>query len=141
VTLDHVVAPSTPPKGPEHYLTSDQCMSCHDGQGAPFGPNMVIPADDTHAGVNLSPFGEWNWSMMGLAGRDPIFYAQLESENALWPPKAGMIDNLCLTCHGAMGQRQWHADGSAENYTLDKLLIRDVNDPDHKYGALSRDGI
>lgn len=141
VTLDHVVAPSTPPTGPEHFLTSDQCMSCHDGQGIPFGPNMFIPADDAHEGVNLSPFGEWNWSMMGLAGRDPIFYAQLESENALWPPKAGMIDNLCLTCHGAMGQRQWHADGHAEDYTLDKLLIRDVNDPDHKYGALSRDGI
>jgi hypothetical protein len=141
VTLDHVVAPATPPTGPEHFLTSDQCMSCHDGQGAPFGPNMFIPANETHAGVNLSPYGEWNWSMMGLAGRDPIFYAQLESEGALWPPLEGTIENLCLTCHGAMGQRQWHADGNAEDYTLDKLLIRDVNDPDHKYGALSRDGI
>ncbi len=141
VTLDHVVAPATPPVGPEHFLTSDQCMSCHDGQGAPFGPNMFIPADETHQGVNLSPFGEWNWSMMGLAGRDPIFYAQLESEGTLFPSREGTIENLCLTCHGAMGQRQWHADGNAENYTLDKLLIRDVDHPDHKYGALSRDGI
>lgn len=141
VTLDHVVAPSTPPTSPEHFLTSDQCMSCHDGQGLPFGPNMFIPADETHEGVNLSPYGEWNWSMMGLAGRDPIFYAQLEGEAALFPSKQGTIDNLCLRCHGAMGQRQWHADGNAADYTLDKLLIRDVADPNHKYGALSRDGI
>ena len=140
-TLDHVVAPAAPPTAPEHFLTSDQCMSCHDGQGLPFGPNMFIPADATHQAVNLSPFGEWNWSMMGLAGRDPIFYAQLESEHALWPPLTGTIDNLCLTCHGAMGQRQWHADGNKSDYTLDKLLVSDVNDPNHKYGALSRDGI
>lgn len=141
VTLDHVVAPSTPPTGPEHFLTSDQCMSCHDGQGAPFGPNMFIPADETHEGVNLSPYGEWNWSMMGLAGRDPIFYAQLESEGALFPSREGAIENLCLRCHGAMGQRQWHSDGNASDYTLDKLLIGDVSDPDHSYGALSRDGV
>lgn len=144
VTLDHVVAPATPPQSPEFFLTSDQCMSCHDGQGAPFGPNMFIPADATHStlgAVNLSPFGEWNWSMMGLAGRDPIFYAQLETEQTLWPPKTDMIDNLCLTCHGVMGQRQWHADGNVSDYTLDKLLISDVRDPDHLYGALSRDGI
>lgn len=141
VTLDHVVAPATPPTAPEHFLTSDQCMSCHDGQGAPFGPNMFIPPDDTHEGINLSPYGEWNWSMMGLAGRDPIFYAQLESEGALFPAKTGAVENLCLTCHGAMGQRQWHADGNAEDYTLDKLLIRNVDNPNHKYGALSRDGI
>lgn len=141
VTLDHVVAPAAPPTTPEHFLTSDQCMSCHDGQGLPFGPNMFIPADATHQAVNLSPYGEWNWSMMGLAGRDPIFYAQLESEGALFPNQKGTIENLCLTCHGAMGQRQWHADGNASDYTFDKLLIGNVNDPNHKYGALSRDGI
>ncbi len=141
VTLDHVVAPAAPPMAPEHFLTSDQCMSCHDGQGLPFGPNMFIPADKTHQAVNLSPYGEWNWSIMGLAGRDPIFYAQLESEGALFPTQKGTIENLCLTCHGAMGQRQWHADGNASDYTLDKLLISDVTDPNHAYGALSRDGI
>ena len=26
--------------------------------------------------------GEWRWSPMGLAGRDPVFYAQLECELA-----------------------------------------------------------
>ena len=31
-------------------------------------------------GLNVSPYGEWRWSPMGLAGRDPVFHAQLESE-------------------------------------------------------------
>ena len=141
LTFDHVVAPASPPEGSEHFLTSDQCMSCHDGQGPPFGPNMYLPPDDTHAGINLSPFGEWNWSMMGLAGRDPIFYAQLESEITLHPTQSDTIQNLCLRCHGVMGQRQWHSDGNKEPFTLDKLFIANSADPNHKYGALARDGI
>ena len=31
-------------------------------------------------GINVSEYTEWRWSPMGLAGRDPIFYAQLDSE-------------------------------------------------------------
>ncbi len=31
--------------------------------------------------TNLSPYGEWRYSMMGLAGRDPIFFAQLDTES------------------------------------------------------------
>ena len=44
------------------------------------------------AGANVSPYGEWRWSPMGLAGRDPIFFAQLESEFAFLktlPPPEG----------------------------------------------------
>ena len=58
-------------------------------------------------GYNISEYGEWRWSPMGLAGRDPIFFAQLESEFALLE-EAGVGDlssNLgttCLSCHGAM---------------------------------------
>lgn len=141
VTYDHVVTPAAPPNGPEHFLTSDQCMSCHDGQGLPFGPNMYLPPDATHEGINLSPFGEWRWSMMGLAGRDPIFFAQLESEMNLYPERSSEIQNLCLSCHGVMGQRQWHSDGHTEDFTLDKLFVTDPANLEHKYGALARDGV
>ena len=37
-------------------------------------------ADGSTQLVNLSPYGEWRASPMGLAGRDPIFFAQLQSE-------------------------------------------------------------
>ena len=137
VAYDHVFAG---PAGPEQFLTSDQCLSCHDGQGLPFGPNMYIPSPNGK-NVNLSPYGEWNWSMMGLAGRDPIFYAQLESESRLYPSKKEMIQNLCFTCHGVMGQRQMGIDHPGALFNESIPYVKDQGDPLHKYGALARDGI
>ena len=60
--------------------------------------------------LNFSPYTEWRASMMGLAGRDPIFHAQLESEKALRPSQTGFLDNTCYRCHGVMGQRQVELD-------------------------------
>lgn len=137
VGYDHVYAGAA---GPEQFLTSDQCMSCHDGQGLPFGPNMYIPSEDGK-NVNLSPYGEWNWSMMGLAGRDPIFYSQLESEIRLYPSQAATIQNLCFTCHGVMGQRQLTIDHPGRLFNVSIPYEKDYNSPDYKYGALARDGI
>ena len=97
-------------------------MSCHGALNGPFGPTMFLPSPSaplgTVAGANVSPYGEWRWSPMGLAGRDPIFFAQLESELAyldtLPPPQnaeqARGLTNACLSCHGAMGKRQLDID-------------------------------
>lgn len=137
VSYDHVYSGVG---GPEQFLTSDQCMSCHDGQGLPFGPNMYIPSADGK-NVNLSPYGEWNWSMMGLAGRDPIFYAQLESEIRLYPSQAETIQNLCFTCHGVMGQRQLTIDHPGRLFNVSIPYVKEYDNPDYKYGALARDGI
>lgn len=137
VGYDHVFVGAA---GPEQFHTSDQCLSCHDGQGPPFGPNMFIPSADGR-NVNLSPYGEWNWSMMGLAGRDPIFYSQIESEMRLYPKNAAMIQNLCFTCHGVMGQRQLTIDHPGEMFNVNIPYIKEYNDPKFKYGALARDGI
>ena len=60
--------------------------------------------------INLSPYTEWRASMMGLAGRDPIFHAQLESEKAMRPSQTEFFDNTCYRCHGVMGQRQIELD-------------------------------
>lgn len=140
LTYDHVIAG---PEGPGQFLTSDQCMSCHDGMGEPFGPNMFIPGEGGTRDANLSPYGEWSWSMMGLAGRDPIFYAQLESEITMHDqgelPET--IQNICFRCHGVMGQRQYHLDEAGEFFTQDLVQVADPEDPMHAYGALARDGI
>ena len=123
------------------WVTSDQCMGCHSGDNTPYGPNMYVKKPFLgDSGVDISPWGEWRYSLMGLAGRDPIFHAQLESESVyskgsseLSPAK---IQNLCLKCHGAMGQRQFHLDfNQSKLFTHDKVFSKD------KYGALSRDGI
>ena len=50
---------------------------------------------------------------MGLAGRDPIFYAQLDSELAYLrdrPADRQTVINTCFRCHGVMGKRQLDID-------------------------------
>ncbi len=148
---DHVVA-GAKPNGPQTFLTSDQCTGCHNATASltparPDLPSMLYylngssPTNNPQT-VNLSPNGEWRFSMMGLAGRDPIFFSQLNSEVTLHgnlttqPGQAKpFVENLCLHCHGVMGQRQYQEDTG-------KLFTRDqMQDPNSIYGALARDGI
>lgn len=144
-TWDHV--PSTP--APPHiFLTSDQCQSCHSAAVSPFGPTMWL-LNKERKGINVSPYTEWRWSPMGLAGRDPIFYAQLDSELSYLdtlpdPAKREELKrtvvNTCFRCHGVMGKRQHDIDHPGQNFLLDYVL-RTGSMPGAKYGALSRDGI
>ncbi len=154
VTHDH--APPSPDRS-RGFATSDQCMSCHAGLVAPFGPSMFVPAgksaDYGAPGWDVSPHGEWRWTPMGLAGRDPVFYAQLESElrlirdeNRSDPGRAKQLSealaDTCLRCHGAMGKKQFeldHPDGSAK-FSLDQVFAA-TGHADAKYGALARDGV
>lgn len=163
VTHDWVWRRAGDEKDNQPFVTSNQCMSCHAGLLEPFGPTMFFPteghAEYASPGVHLSPYGEWRWTPMGLAGRDPIFFAQLESEIALmWqdfgsdPEKAqAHVDHLveaCLSCHGAMGKHQYRLDHGPEAsfYGLDHITRASTetesNGEKHwQYGALSRDGI
>jgi hypothetical protein len=140
---DHVVQPAGKP---QHFVTSDQCSGCHSGNR--YG-NVMLWADTAVPEkplVNVSPYGEWRWSPMGLAGRDPIFHAQLESEIAYLtksrPEMEGAIVDLCFSCHGAMGERQLALDsGGKERFTPAMVDVRSLRDPRFEYGALARDGV
>jgi hypothetical protein len=144
--FDHVVPAAKSAGGPEEFVTSDQCANCHDATGTLAGlvPNMIFGAQSLTP-ANLSQFGEWRYSMMGLAGRDPIFFAQLDTESTLHGYLAGHADgaafvqDFCLRCHGVMGQRQFHIDkGNGPNTLLTRAVLQD---PKSKYGALARDGV
>jgi mono/diheme cytochrome c family protein len=149
-TYDHIVAPAN---GPGRFISSSQCLPCHSALNGPFGPVMFLPTPGPRMGVNganVSPYGEWRWSPMGLAGRDPVFYSQLEGEFSYFktlPPPRGQqvttqVRNLCLTCHGAMGKRQLDTDsGGSGDFKLDLIQLTNRDDPQFKYGALARDGI
>jgi hypothetical protein len=77
--------------------------------------------------------------MMGLAGRGPIFHAQLESEKAMRPSQTGFLDNTCYRCHGVMGQRQVELD---KHQPFQHSMVYALpGEADAKYGALARDGI
>ncbi|MFL5381863.1 MAG: hypothetical protein ACJ8GN_05055 [Longimicrobiaceae bacterium] len=130
-TYDHVVSG---PKGPEQFITSDQCTGCHSASTF----NMAFITASGRDTFNLSPYGEWRASLMGLAGRDPVFHAQRESEVARFPTQATFIDTTCYRCHGVMGQRQATIDGTMFRHDMVYAL---PGQPGARYGALARDGI
>jgi cytochrome c553 len=144
-------ATQTPPDKPRQmFLTSNQCIGCHDAtQSNASMPNMIYqpPAAPTPTpgppALNLSPYGEWRASMMGLSGRDPVFFAQLETEMNLHPEIADQTVDTCLSCHGVMGQRQIHLDkkGLMRLGYLDTLTNQTPAQPFAEYGALARDGV
>jgi hypothetical protein len=151
-SYDHVVQ-GPRPDGHRQFLTSDQCIGCHDATANNAAmPNMIFPklagpkskpnAEPPVAGadelwVNLSPYGEWRYSLMGFSGRDPVFYTQLETEREIHPELAAEIDDKCLSCHAVMGQRQYVQDKGPQ--TL--FTHQPVTDKNSTYGALARDGV
>jgi hypothetical protein len=139
---DHVV----PPHGKSQlFVTSDQCSGCHAGNT--YGNVMLEVGPNGKPTADYSPYGEWRWSPMALSGRDPVFYAQVDSEVAFLeslgnPEQTAKVVNLCFSCHGAMGQRQLAADtGGKELFKRDYVYETDKTNPHFEYGALARDGV
>ncbi|MFT5049697.1 MAG: hypothetical protein ACI8QZ_001090 [Chlamydiales bacterium] len=62
-------------------LRSEQCTSCH-----------------ANYDLGTEPYRPWAASMMGQAGRDPIFFAAL----AIAEQDADFAGHLCLRCHAPM---------------------------------------
>ncbi|GJM08247.1 MAG: hypothetical protein DHS20C11_05230 [Lysobacteraceae bacterium] len=156
-TYDHI---TSGPDGPGQFLTSDQCIGCHDATVSNAStPNMLITDPETGNAVNLSVYSEWRASPMGLAGRDPIFFSQLQSETNNLQSMTECIENTCLHCHGVMGQRQQAIDTESPDaeckdifaiapppevpfgkpFALDQ--VTEYQGDGAKYGGLARDGI
>ncbi|MCE7027278.1 cytochrome P460 family protein [Jiella avicenniae] len=141
------------------YLTSDQCVGCHDAgsTGLQFDMTRPAPLDKVHNPdgsklINMSPYGTWRNSPMGLAGRDPIFFSQLASETQTFHPDVSPeVQSICLGCHGIQGQRQFQLDGASKgggcpNFerSMADAVPYPPNNPgaEHAdFGALARDGI
>jgi hypothetical protein len=146
---DHVVVPHKP--NPQvQFATSDQCSGCHDAtEDEQWNPNMMTTDPVTKERLNYSVNGEWQASMMGLSGRDPMFHAQLEAEEIRIPVlrKDNFASNLCYRCHGAMGQKQLEHNSDGKRTFAHDLVYQYSQDPDKnshgdlQYGALARDGI
>ena len=159
-SYDHVWNDVEPLQPTRSYITSDNCIGCHDATNLveTETPNMLVreavldpvTGKSDNRMLNLSVYGEWRSSPMGMAGRDPIFFAQLESEMKTYPEDAGVIQNTCLRCHGAMGQRQYQEDREKpenkhkpeyQNKNFGLSMVFADKGPHAKYGALARDGI
>ena len=153
--FDDVLAPpkpavAPPPSSSTGYVTSSQCLGCHSGlSGSGLGPTLVLaspnnnPAKSDNFFVNVSPYGEWRWTPMGLAGRDPVFYSQLDSELAFLtdPTTQQKVIDTCTQCHNAMGKQTFKAEHPSENYKLAFVFDTDAHSEGFRYGGLARDGI
>lgn len=155
-TYDNVWVQTGGPSAADEFLTSSQCLGCHDAGGTGIQFDMTRPNPHGDDLLNLSPYGTWRTSPMGLGGRDPIFYAMLASEtDTFHPDHSKVIQDTCLGCHGILGQRQFAVDQRkpGDSPTEDcKPFLREYADavpfPDDNpeaeladYGALARDGI
>ena len=151
-TYDTVWAKSGPLNAASQFVTSDQCLGCHSAGGTGLQYDMTEPGPGGKL-INISPYGTWRGSPMGLAGRDPIFFAQLASETQTFHADAKhFVEDTCLGCHGIAGQRQHAIDTKAKTGACAPFARASVNaipwaqkdDPVTalaNYGALARDGI
>jgi mono/diheme cytochrome c family protein len=151
-TYDNVWVAAHGPKPASQFVTSDQCLGCHDAGGTGLQFDMTEPTAGGKL-LNHSPYGSWRTSPMGLGGRDPIFYAQLASETQTFhPDMSATVQDVCLGCHGVLGQRQFHVDRIGPSSNACTPFLRETANavpwPDNnpsaplaKYGALARDGI
>jgi hypothetical protein len=151
-TYDNVWVPAGHPGPDSAFVTSDQCIGCHDAGSTGLQYDMTEPDPHGDKLLNRSPYGTWRGSPMGLAGRDPVFLAQLASETQRFhPEKSPEIQDVCLGCHGVAGQRQHAIDGFAASGRCEPFLRADIDAvpwpagapgaADARFGALARDGI
>ncbi len=150
-TYDHVWSPAGKADARSQMVTSTQCLGCHSAGGTGLQFDMTEPGPDNKM-ANQSPYGTWRTSPKGLAGRDPIFFAQLASETETFHPESRQaIEDTCLGCHAVQGQRQFATDrhaasGTCEPFARDHLnAIPFQSDGDVRalahYAALARDGV
>ncbi len=150
-TYDHVWFPAGKPTAASRFVTSDQCLGCHSAGGTGLQFHMTEPAPEPKL-TNISPYGTWRKSPMGMSGRDPIFFAQLASEIETFHPEAKtLIEDTCMSCHAVQGHRQHAIDKNAESGQCVPLARDALNAVPYPagnptaglahYAALGRDGV
>lgn len=151
-TYDNTWVGAGGPTAADTFLTSSQCLGCHDAGSTGLQFDMTQPNPHGDDLANLSPYATWRTSPMGLAGRDPFFFAQLASEVQTFHKDNGdLVQTVCLGCHGIAGERQFNIDTVAKGdacapftrSVLDTLpWVKSGDGPDFaKYAMLARDGI
>jgi len=151
-TYDYDWIPAGGPGLGQTFVTAFGCAGCHDAGSTGLQFDMTMPNPHGPGLVNLSPFATWRTSPMGLAGRDPFFFAQLASEVETFHPESReTVETACFGCHGVSGARQFQIDAHARDGSCPPVrreMLEAVPFPhgnptaaDAAYGALGRDGV
>jgi hypothetical protein len=95
------------------FLPGTRCQGCHGHD--PLG-NALVTLD----GVDVNLFDDWQTSMMGLAGVDPLWKAKVRHEVLVNPGHSVELQSLCTSCHAPMGHFTAFLRGG-NHYSLDDL--------------------
>lgn len=95
------------------FLTAQRCEGCH-------GHDPMGQANITAAGIDINLFDDWETSMMGLAGVDPLWRAKVRHEVLTNPSHSAELQTLCTSCHSPMGHFTAIYRGQ-QHYTLEDL--------------------
>jgi hypothetical protein len=91
------------------FLTSHDCMACHNGLTTPAGEDVSIGFS-------------WRASMMANASRDPYWQAGVRREILDHPEAADEIEDECAICHMPMSRTKARA-GNTHGRIFDHLPI------------------
>jgi hypothetical protein len=114
---------ATPLEAGELFLTSDNCMACHNGMSTPSGKDVSFGID-------------WRPTMMANSARDPYWQATVRREVREHAPATAAIENECSLCHMPMAHVQSRAAGGMEKIFAN--LGRGALGP---RAALAQDGV
>jgi hypothetical protein len=103
------------------FMTSHECLACHNGLTTPAGEDVSI-------GVS------WRASMMANASRDPYWQAGVRREIIDHPAAAEAIEDECSICHMPMSRTKARAAGH-EGEIFAHLPIRDAASDDDRLAA------
>lgn len=97
----------------EYFSLPQNCKGCHG-----FDTLGLANVDATGMDVNL--YDDWETSMMGLSGIDPLWKAKVSHEILVNPGHADELQSLCTSCHAPLGHYTAFYKGQP-HYTLADL--------------------
>jgi hypothetical protein len=87
---------STPLDSGEYFSLPENCKGCH-------GFDTLGLANIDGNGMDVNLYDDWETSMMGLSGVDPLWKAKVSHEILVNPGHANELQTLCTSCHAPLG--------------------------------------
>lgn len=97
----------------EYFSLPQNCRGCH-------GFDTLGLANVDASGMDVNLYDDWETSMMGLAGIDPLWKAKVSHEILVNPAHANELQTLCTSCHAPLGHYDAFYKGQT-HYTLADL--------------------
>ena len=97
----------------EYFSLPQNCRGCH-------GFDTLGLANVDASGMDVNLYDDWETSMMGMSGIDPLWKAKVSHEILVNPSHANELQTLCTSCHAPLGHYDAFYKGQP-HYTLADL--------------------